>query len=166
MKWLKRIVIALVVLLVIAQFIRPARTNPAVDPAKELHAPQPAASILQRSCVDCHSNRTVWPWYAQLAPVSWLLADDVKDGRKEVNFSEWETFTPRRHARKLQEICEQVEKHDMPPWFYVPLHPDAKLSDADRQTLCDWAKGERARVIAAHPEAAKASPPNARPGSR
>ena len=155
MKWLKRILLALVILLVIAQFIRPARTNPPVDPAKELRAPQPVASILERSCNDCHSNRTVWPWYAQVAPVSWLLADDVKDGRKEVNFSEWATFTPRRTARKLQEICEQVEKHDMPLWFYVPLHPDAKLSDADRKTLCDWAKGERARVIAEHPEAAK-----------
>ena len=85
----------------------------------------------------------------------------MKDGRKEVNFSEWATFTPRRTVRKLQEICEQVEKHEMPLKIYVPLHPDAKLSDADRKTLCDWAKGERARIIAAHPDAAKPQP-NAR----
>lgn len=155
MKWIKRIGLALIVLLVVAQFIRPAHTNPPVDPAKELQAPQSVAAILQRSCNDCHSNRTVWPWYANVAPVSWLLADDVKDGRREVNFSEWATFKPTRTARKLKEICEQVEKHEMPMKIYVPLHPDAKLSDADRKTLCDWAKGERERVIAAHPEAAK-----------
>src|SRR5436190_9439887 len=157
---LKRMLLILVVLLIAAQFIRPARTNPPVDPAKELQAPQPVAAILQRSCNDCHSNRTVWPWYADVAPVSWLLADDVKDGRREVNFSEWATFKPTRTARKLKEICEQVEKHEMPMKFYVPLHRDAKLSDADRKTLCDWARAERARVIAAHPEAAK--PPAAR----
>ncbi len=154
-KWLKRIVLILVVLLVVAQFVRPARTNPPIDPAHELQAPQPVASILQRSCYDCHSNRTVWPWYAQVAPVSWLLADDVGDGRREVNFSEWATFKPTRTARKLKEICEQVDHGEMPLWFYVPLHPDAKLSDADRKALCDWAKAERERVIAAHPEAAQ-----------
>ena len=97
----------------------------------------------------------MWPWYAKVAPVSWLLADDVKGGRRQVNFSEWATLTPTRTARKLKEICEQVDQHEMPMKIYVPLHPDAKLSDADRKSLCDWAKAERERVIAAHPEAAK-----------
>ena len=154
-KWIKRIGLGVLVFLVVAQFIRPARTNPPIDPAKELQAPQPVASILQRSCIDCHSNRTVWPWYAQVAPVSWLLADDVKDGRKELNFSEWTMFTPRRQANKLKQACEQVDEHEMPLWFYVPLHPKSKLTDADRKTLCDWAKAARASIIAAHPEAAR-----------
>jgi len=154
-KWIKRILLALAVLLVVAQVIRPRLTNPPVDPAKELRAPEPVASILARSCNDCHSSRTIWPWYSQVAPASWLLADDVKDGRKELNFSEWATFTPRRAAHKLEEVCEQVEKDEMPKWFYVPLHPTAKLSDADRKTLCDWAKAERARIIKEHPEAAR-----------
>jgi hypothetical protein len=154
-KWVKRIVLVLVVLLVVAQFIRPAKTNPPVDRAKELQAPQPVASILQRSCNDCHSNRTVWPWYAQVAPVSWLLGRDVRGGRHEMNFSEWTTMTPRRQANKLKQTCEQVEQHEMPLWFYLPLHPRAKLTDDDRRTLCDWAKAERAKVIAAHPEAAR-----------
>ena len=152
---LKRMLLILVVLLIAAQFIRPARTNPPVDPAHELQAPQPVASILQRSCSDCHSSRTVWPWYAQVAPVSWLLARDVKGGRHEMNFSEWTTFTPRRQANKLKQACEQIEQHEMPLWFYLPLHPKAKLTDADRKILCDWAKGERAKIIAVHPEAAK-----------
>jgi len=154
-KWIKRILLTLAVLLVVAQVIRPARTNPPLDPAKELRAPEPVMSIVQRSCQDCHSNRTVWPWYSQVAPASWLLAKDVRDARKELNFSEWATFTPRRTARKLEEICEMVEEGEMPLWFYIPLHPSAKLSDADRKTLCDWAKGERASVIKEHPEAAR-----------
>jgi cytochrome c551/c552 len=158
MKWVKRIGLALIVLLVVAQVIRPAMTNPTTVPTNELQAPQPVSSILQRSCSDCHSNHTVWPWYAKVAPVSWLLADDVKDGRKELNFSEWNGFTARRKARKLQELCEQIEKGEMPLELYVPLHPDAKLSEADKKTLCDWAKGERARIIAEHPEAAQRSP--------
>jgi len=153
--WIKRILLTLAVLLVVAQVIRPRFTNPPVDPARELRAPQPVMSIMQRSCNDCHSSRTVWPWYAQIAPVSWLLAKDVRDGRKELNVSEWNTFTPRRTARKLQEICEQVEQHEMPLKLYLPLHPDAQLSDDDRRTLCDWAKAERAKVIAAHPDAAQ-----------
>src|ERR1051325_2772912 len=99
---LKRILLILVVLLIVAQFIRPARTNTPVDPAKELQAPQPVASILQRSCNDCHSNGTVWPWYAQVAPVSWLLARDVRQGRREMNLSEWTAMTPRRQANKLK----------------------------------------------------------------
>ena len=155
MKWIKRIALTLAILLVVAQLVRPARTNPPVDPAKELRAPQPVAAILERSCYDCHSNRTVWPWYSQVAPASWLVVKDVRGGRKEMNFSEWSTFTARRTARKLQEICDQVEQHEMPLKIYIPLHPGASLSDADRHTLCDWAKAERARVIAAHPDAAQ-----------
>lgn len=154
--WIKRILLALAVLLVVAQVIRPARTNPPLDPAKELRAPEPVASILVRSCNDCHSNRTIWPWYSQVAPASWLLARDVREARRHLNFSEWTTQTPRREAHKYEEICEMVfESKEMPLWFYVPLHPSAKLSDADRKTLCDWAKGERARVLKEHPEAAR-----------
>jgi len=162
-KWLKRILLALVVLLVLAQVIRPNLANPPVDPARELRAPQPVASILQRSCYDCHSNHTVWPWYSQVAPVSWLLKKDVRQGRAEMNFSEWSTFTPRRTARKLQEICEQVDEGEMPMKIYLPLHPDAKLSDDDRRTLCEWAKEERGKVLAAHPDAAT---PSKRPSAR
>lgn len=155
-KWIKRILLALAVLLVVAQVIRPARTNPPLDPAKELQAPEPVASILVRSCQDCHSHRTIWPWYSQVAPVSWLLARDVREARRHLNFSEWTTQTPRRTAHKFEEVCEMVfESHEMPLWFYVPLHPSAKLSDADRKTLCDWAKAERARIIKEHPEAAR-----------
>lgn len=154
-KFLKWAAVALVVLFVVAQAVRPAMTNPPVDASKTLranaHVTPEAEAILERSCRDCHSNETVWPWYAQVAPVSWLLTCDVNDGRREVNFSEWGTYNQRKAARKLQEMCEQVEHGDMPLWFYLPLHPTAKLTDADKKTLCDWTKQESARVSATQP---------------
>jgi hypothetical protein len=159
MKWVKLALLALLVLFVLAQLVRPSMANPPVDETQTLYAAEPVPSnvraILDRSCNDCHSNRTVWPWYAQVSPVSWFLMDHVKDGRKELNFDAWGGYTPRRQARKLQETCEQVERWEMPIKSYLRLHPDASLSDADRQALCDWSKAFRARIIAAHPEALK-----------
>jgi hypothetical protein len=96
--------------------------------------------VLRRSCYDCHSNETVWPWYARVAPVSWLLANDVKEGRKEVNFSAWNQFTGNRKAKKLKEIVEQVEQNKMPQWYYVIMHPEAKLSAGDKEMIIKWAK--------------------------
>ncbi|HSB11510.1 MAG TPA: heme-binding domain-containing protein [Blastocatellia bacterium] len=154
-KVLKWTGISLIVVLVVIQAIRPAKTNPEVDEARTVQAhtsisPEVSA-ILERSCYDCHSSKTTWPWYSQVAPVSWLLVRDVNQGRRELSFSDWARLDARRAARKLQEICEQVEKGEMPMSSYVLLHPDAKLSDSDKQLLCDWAKRERDRVLAAQP---------------
>lgn len=156
-KFLKWAAVALVVLFVVAQAVRPAMTNPPVDASKTLRAnaqitPE-AEAVLERSCRDCHSNETVWPWYSQVAPVSWLLTRDVNEGRHDLNFSEWGTYSQRKVANRLKGICEQVERGDMPLWFYLPLHPTAKLTDADKKTLCDWTKQELARVSASQPPA-------------
>jgi mono/diheme cytochrome c family protein len=148
-KLLKIVFIVIVVFLVVAQFIRPSQVNPPIDPTKTLAANAPVPANIQqmfdRSCNDCHSNRTVYPWYSNVAPVSWLLADDIKDGRREVNFSEWGNYTQKRRLRKLKEICDQVKERDMPLKKYLPLHPDAKLSDADRAAICAWAQTEARR---------------------
>ena len=160
MKWVKRILLVLVVLFVVAQVVRPDMTNPPVDPAKHLAAPPIVQPILDRSCQDCHSNETTWPWYSKVAPMSWMLADHVKEGRNELNFSEWQTYSARRKSKKLEEICEQVKEGEMPLWNYLPLHPSAKLSDADRQVLCQWSTSER-RILA--PLAAKEPAPKRRP---
>src|SRR5258705_4623761 len=113
MKWWKWVLFVLAVAFLAIQFVRPPRTNPPIDPTKTIEAtasvPADVHAILDRSCADCHSNKTVWPWYARVAPVSWLLADDVKKGRKELNLSEWGTFKPRRKARKLDELCDQIK---------------------------------------------------------
>jgi hypothetical protein len=150
MKWLKRVVIALAVLFIAAQFVRPSMTNPAVDEGRTLRAraqiePEVYA-IMERSCNDCHSNKTSWPWYSQVAPVSWYLSNHVAEGRRELNISDWARYDNNRAMRKLDAICEQVKEGEMPMKSYLLLHPSAKLSDADRQALCDWANRERARL--------------------
>jgi cytochrome c551/c552 len=149
-KWLKIALIVVVVFLVVAQFFRPSFVNPPVDPAKTLvaTAPVPAnvESIFERSCYDCHSNKTVYPWYSKVAPVSWLLASDINDGRRAMNFSEWGTFSQKKRLHRIKDICDQVKEGDMPLWFYLPLHPKAKLSGADVAAICTWSAAETSRL--------------------
>ena len=91
--------------------------------------------LARRACFDCHSNQTLWPWYSRVAPVSWLVQRDVNGGRRHLNFTEWDK--PQRHAK---DIAEQVKQGDMPPWFYLPMHPAARLTDAEKQALIDGAE--------------------------
>ncbi len=146
-KVIQVILLVLVVVFVAAQFVRPDFTNPPVDPRHELRAPAHVQSILDRSCIDCHSNRTRYPWYSQITPVSWWLQDHIKEGREEMNVSEFGTYSPKKAAHKMEEVCEMIEKGEMPLREYVWGHPSAKLSDTDRQTLCAWSKAERARIL-------------------
>ncbi len=142
---LRIVLIVLIAAFLVAQVFRPNRVNPPVDPAKALQAPPSVQAILDRSCNDCHSNNTRWPWYTNISPLSWWIADHVKEGRRELNFSEFNGYTERRKGKKLEEICEQVQQGEMPLKNYVPLHPEAKLSDADQQTLCSWTKQLKGR---------------------
>ena len=143
----------LVVLLVLAQFLRPERSNPPVDPARTLSAtlevPAPVQAILDRSCTDCHTHRTVWPWYSRIAPISWLVAHDVEEGREHLDLDEWAGLSPYRQQKKLDEICEEIEEGEMPLPVYLPLHPQARLSEEEVATLCAWATAERDRIRAA-----------------
>src|SRR6185295_2197446 len=109
-KWLKRIGACLIIALVLAQFVPVARSNPPErgKPA----APTEVLMVLQRACYDCHSNETVWPWYAQIAPASFLIANDVNEGRKELNFSLWEQYNETRKAKKKKEIAKEVGEED------------------------------------------------------
>ncbi|MBC8032436.1 MAG: heme-binding domain-containing protein [Pyrinomonadaceae bacterium] len=149
-KVVKWIFIVLTCAFVIVQFWRPARTNPAIDPAQtmqaQLQVPPHVAGILERSCQDCHSNATRWPWYTNVTPVSWFVVDHVDHGRSHLNFSEWGSLQPHEKEKKLQEICEQVEVGAMPLNTYTPLHPGSALSPEDVKALCDWANAERARI--------------------
>ncbi|HST53172.1 MAG TPA: heme-binding domain-containing protein [Pyrinomonadaceae bacterium] len=149
-KVLKWVVIVLVVLFVAAQAYRPTLSTPPPDDSKSMsantHMTPEVSSILERSCNDCHSSKTSWPWYSQVAPVSWYLKNHVDEGRREFSMSDWGTYPAKKAARKLGEICEQVKKGDMPLKSYLLLHPTAKLSDADRKTLCDWTDGESNRL--------------------
>ncbi len=130
-------------LFVAIQFIQPERTNPPADPAtgfETVAKPSPeVAAIVRRACYDCHSHATVWPWYSKIAPVSWLVADDVKDGRAHLNFSQWHLFSEEMSRTKLREVCGEVRKGGMPLWQYKLLHSEAQLTEQDIKTLCDAA---------------------------
>jgi len=137
-KWLKRLGVVLIIVLIGIQFVPIARTNP--SERGEVPAPPEVQSLLRRACYDCHSNETRWPWYAYVAPISFLLSRDVKEGRREVNFSIWGQYNDRRKSRKFKEIVEQVETGKMPQWYYVLLHPEAKLAQTERESIIKWAK--------------------------
>lgn len=151
LKIVKWLVIVLLFVFVLIQFWRPTRSNPPVDQSLALQAHQQVstqiAGILDRSCQDCHANTTRWPWYTNVAPVSWFIADHVNEGRKQLNLSEWGKLPPNRRQKKLQEICEQVEEGFMPLNTYTPLHPGSKLSSEDVKLLCDWTNAERNRIV-------------------
>ena len=89
-----------------------------------------------RACLDCHSNQTVWPWYSHISPVSWLLAGDVKEGRAKLNFSQWNIYSPEMTRIKMGEICKEVKKGEMPPWYYIPMHPGTKVTPAEVSAIC------------------------------
>jgi hypothetical protein len=125
--------------LAVAQLVPVDRTNPPVD--AEVEAPPAVQSLLRRACYDCHSNRTVWPWYSHVAPVSWLVAHDVDEGREELNFSTW-TYPPGRKRKKLKEVVEQLNEGEMPLWYYLLLHPEARLSTDERDLIVAWAQAE------------------------
>lgn len=143
-KILKILAVAAVLVLIGIQFMRPERRNPPVDPAQTLEAhvevPPDIRGILERSCKDCHTNRTDFPWYSNVAPVSWEVVGHIDHGREELNFSEWGTYSRDRQERKLEEICDEVEAREMPHNQYLWIHWDAELSDRDIEALCGWTK--------------------------
>lgn len=140
---LKQAAVVVVVVFAAAQLIRPKRANPVIDPSHAIQAHLGAsnalAAILDRSCHDCHSNSTVWPWYTQIAPASWLMARGVTEGRKAVNFSEWADYQPDVQRALLVASCKDVSTGKMPgPWTL--LHPETRLSAQDVETICAAAR--------------------------
>jgi hypothetical protein len=140
--FLKRAALVIVAGLVVAQALRPARTNPAEDPARTLeaiaHPPPSVQAVLDRSCRDCHTNRTVWPWYTNVAPISWFVVGHVNEGRHDLSFSNWAAFAPALRAKRLAQMCDLVQRGEMPLTTYLLLHRDARVSDDERQAICDW----------------------------
>lgn len=146
---LKWTLIALAVVFAALQFIRPARTNPAIDASRTINARMPltpeVAAILDRSCNDCHSNQTRWPWYSNVAPVSWFVINHVNEGRDNMNFSDWAQYDSRTQQSLLGFICREAQSGAMPLKSYLRLHADATLSSEDVKALCEWANAESRR---------------------
>ena len=115
--------------------------------ADKLEAKQSTvARLLDRSCSDCHSQNTVWPWYSEVAPVSWVVIDDVQQGRRHLNLSDWAKYPPGGARDKLHQICKEVKDGGMPLREYLWAHRDRQLTPQEQATICEWTDAERQRL--------------------
>lgn len=149
-KILKIIAIVLFIAFIAIQFIRPDFTNPPIVQGQTLpetiQVPENVQAILKKSCNDCHSNETAYPWYSKIQPSAWFLKHHIDEGRQELNFSIWKTYEAKKQKRKLAEMCEQMEEKEMPLPSYLWIHWDAKLTEAEIKTVCDWTNAERDKM--------------------
>ena len=136
----RSIAVAVVAVLVVIQFKPVTRDNPPVR--NEISASPEIMAIVTRACYDCHSNETEWPWYSHVAPISWFVAGHVAEGREHLNFSEWPAFDMDEQEHLFEEMEKEVEDKEMPLKSYLILHPDARLTPDDRQTLLRWIRAD------------------------
>ncbi len=142
----KKILLGVLLGFVVMQFVRMDHTNPPVDKEKDFYAqsaiPMEIRSMIKNSCYDCHSHETTYPWYSEVAPVSWFVNHHVEEGREELNFSQWTDYSSERQAHKLEECAEEIEEGEMPLSAYVLFHNEAKLSHEDGEKLMNWMKNQ------------------------
>lgn len=147
---LKRIILALLIVLIIVQFIQPPHNNGSATTANDIthtvQVPDTVMALLKVACYDCHSDYTRYPWYSKITPVNWWLNNHINEGKRKTNFSEF-TGSYKRKIKRLDETAEQVEKHEMPISSYLWIHKDAKLSDAQRKLIIDWANNAKEQVL-------------------
>jgi cbb3-type cytochrome oxidase cytochrome c subunit len=139
---MKKVVLVLVLLLAIAQVFRIDKTNPPADMAQDFlvltKASPEMSDRIKNACYDCHSHHSVYPWYTNISPISFLIKSHMKNGRKKLNFSTWSAYDAEKAAHKLEECAEEVGEKHMPLKSYTWLHPKAKLTDKQRDELIAW----------------------------
>ena len=147
-KKLKWIFGAFIVGFALLQLTNPTRTNPpAVSDLMVTNAPPPQiAAMLHAACYDCHSSETRWPWYSHIAPMSWLIANDVKEGREHLNLSDWPNDNPTRAAKRLENMSDEISSGEMPLKKYTRIHADARLTEIQRKELIDWLDAEAVQL--------------------
>lgn len=149
-KILKVLVLIVAIGLIVIQFFRIDKANPPIIESETIESaisvPPDVTLILGRSCNDCHSHKSVYPWYSNVQPVAWWLKDHINHGRSHLNFSVFNTYTAKKKAHKLEEVCDEVKAGRMPLPSYLWGHREAVLSESDKNTLCDWANAERAEI--------------------
>ncbi len=151
MKRIKKIFLVILFLVLIAfiviQFIRPARNVSGqvleIDILKKFNVPGNVSTLLKNACFDCHSNNTNYPWYSNIQPVGWFLAEDIKDAKAELNFSEFGSLSSRRQISKLKNVESRIKDGTMPLPMYQLMHPEARLTEDEKQLLIDWIKSTR-----------------------
>jgi len=149
-KTLKLLALIIIAFVVLIQLYRPDRYTTSEITSdhvtKVLNVPENVQTILKRSCFDCHSNQTRWPWYSGVAPVSWFVISDVSRGRAKMNFSEWGKYSKNKQSIKLDNICDEISQGDMPLKQYLYIHKDAVLSQQEKDILCSWAKEQSQKL--------------------
>ena len=154
-KIFKRILIALLIIFIAIQFIRPAKNQSegisANDISTKYPVPDSIQAILKVACYDCHSNNTRYPWYNQIQPVTWWLNSHVMDGKRGLNFSEFTSYRIKKQFRRLNDINELVKKNEMPLSSYTLIHTDAKLSDRQKLALANWTSALKDTIKAHYP---------------
>ncbi|WP_224491017.1 heme-binding domain-containing protein [Robertkochia flava] len=149
MKILKTSLVILLFILIGMQFFRPEKNTSDQVPETDLivseNPGEEIALTLKNACYDCHSNNTKYPWYAEVAPLSYWIADHVEEGTEHLDFSQWMAYSPKKKAHKMEELIEEVEEHEMPLESYTWLHGEARLSEDQITALTDWAKMLRAK---------------------
>ena len=142
-----RVLIAGIAVFAGLQVIPVDRSNPPVEAARTIFAsealPPKVEAVLRRSCQDCHSNQTQWPWYSYVAPMSWIVAHDVHAARRQMNLSEWASYSDKKKENKLNGICEQVVNGDMPEGKYALIHRRARVTEDERAAICQWVERSR-----------------------
>lgn len=153
----RKILLLLVAALVIIQFFHPEKNlagnsdTPNTDISKVMDIPDNVQDILQNSCYDCHSNNTNYPWYAEIQPVGWWLDHHINEGKSEMNFNEFASYSPRRQFRKLEEIIEQVKEGEMPLRSYTIVHKSAALGNEQKALITAWAGAAMESMKAHYP---------------
>jgi hypothetical protein len=151
MKILKKILLLLLVVFVIAQFFGPEKNEGELASLDtfltETNPPEDVKLILKQACFDCHSDHTRYPWYSSITPVNYWMAGHGDHGKEEVNFSNWSSFSVKKKDHKMDEVIELVEEKEMPLASYTWTHGDAKLSDEQIQSVVAWAKKVRATYV-------------------
>jgi hypothetical protein len=146
----KKILIALLGVFIIIQFIKPVKNQSnAVTPDDifaNFQSENSTKQLIRTACYDCHSNNTVYPWYAEIQPLAWWLADHVKEGKSELNFSEFASYKPKKADHKLEEVIEMIQEGEMPLKSYTLIHGNAKLSDGQKKAIITWAEGLRSQI--------------------
>lgn len=153
---IKKILVILLIAFIVIQFIRPQKNIlPGAQPndiSTLYPVPADVDSILTIACKDCHSNNTRYPWYNNLQPTAWYLANHVKDGKRSFNLNEFATYPVARQYDKIEEIKKQIDKGDMPLSSFTLIHRDAILSDAQKKTVISWSENIRQQMEAKYPK--------------
>jgi len=146
-----KIVLAVIALLVIIQFFRIDKSHPPIDQKKDFitftKAPAEIGTLVKNACYDCHSYETKYPWYFNVAPVSWLLKNHVNEGRRHVNFSLWRDYDKEKQAKRLDHCTEMINEGEMPLSAYVMMHSEADLSAAQKKELTDYFDSTKVNLI-------------------